>query len=334
MIDDQAVYTEEQTPSAPRRFVGHAQRIFRFVVAVALVFGLGLGTGYFAWGRTTALTDDHRPEAAPTQAGIQIDFAALSRQVNPPEGYTLTVAYGDLGPSLVAAGAIDLDRFVQMYEQAGRSLTQDQLAVLSDGSDHPIVIDAGSASFLLNFFWAVGLTNQNRILTEGPMMQGGKDQVGNFASTAGWTIGKKSATELYASTSLITLTTEQQLRLEEVAKNVYRPCCNNPTHFPDCNHGMAMLGLLELMASQDATTDEMLTAAKYVNAFWYPQQTLEQAMFFKAAKALDFDQVQPGEIVGARYSSASGFQAVHKLLADNGLLRSSPGEGNSCGVQP
>ena len=334
MIDDPVVHVEDRILATPRRFAGRALRTLRRVIVVALVFGLGLGTGYFAWGRNATSTDDQHTEAAPTQAGIQIDLAALSRQVNPPEGYTLPVTYSDLGPSLVAAGAIDLDRFVRLYEEAGRSLTEEQLAILQVGRDDPIVIDAGSAPFLLNFFWAVGLTNQNRILTEGPMMQGGKDQVGNFASTAGWTIGKKSATELYASTSLITLTTEQQLRLEEVAKNVYRPCCNNPTHFPDCNHGMAMLGLLELMASQDATTDEMLAAAKYVNAFWYPQQTLEQAMFFKAAKALDFDQVQPGEIVSARYSSASGFQAVHKLLADNGLLRSSPGGGNSCGVQP
>ena len=30
----------------------------------------------------------------------------------------------------------------------------------------------------------------------------------------------------------------------KIAKGIYRPCCNNSTYFPDCNHGMAMLGLL------------------------------------------------------------------------------------------
>ncbi len=334
MIDDQAVHAEEQMPTAPRRFAGRALRIFRRVIVVALAFSLGLGSGYLAWGRTAAPAEVHPGGSTPTQSAIEIDLAALSRQVNPPEGYTLPATYGDLGPGLVAAGAIDLNRFVRLYEEAGRPLTEDQLAVLTDGRDDPIVIDAGNASFLLNFFWAVGLTNQNRVLTEGPMMQGSKDQIERFASTAGWTIGEESATDLYASTPIITLTAEQQLRLEEVAQSVYRPCCDNPTHFPDCNHGMAMLGLLELMASQGATTDEMLAAAKYVNAFWYPQQTLEQAMFFKAARGLDFDQVQPREIVGARYSSASGFRAVHKLLADNGLLQPSSSGGNSCGVQP
>ena len=78
--------------------------------------------------------------------------------------------------------------------------------------------------------------------------------MGGFASTGGWTLGVKKATELYASTKIMSLTDEQQARLLEVASQVYRPCCNNPTHFPDCNHGMAMLGLLELMASQDAST--------------------------------------------------------------------------------
>src|SRR5512136_2172416 len=109
-------------------------------------------------------------------------------------------------------------------------------------------------------------------------------QIGGFASTGGWTLGTKSPEALYASTTMIVLTPEQQARLEEVAARVYRPCCNNPTHFPDCNHGMAMLGLLELMAGQGATTDEMYTAAKYVNAFWFPQQTLELATYFKATK--------------------------------------------------
>jgi hypothetical protein len=63
----------------------------------------------------------------------------------------------------------------------------------------------------------------------------------------------------------------------EVASKVYRPCCGNPTSFPDCNHGMALLGLLELMASQGATVDQMFTAAKQVNAFWLPDQTRELA---------------------------------------------------------
>ena len=199
---------------------------------------------------------------------MTIDVAALNRQVNPPEGYALPVKPGDLGPRLLAIGAIDYKTFVKVYPDAGQPLTAEQIAILTKGSNQPITIRPDNAYFLLNFFWALGLTNQNTILTSGLMMKEGKGNIGNFASTGGWTIGTKSPVELYASTPLITLTDEQQRRLEEVAQNVFRPCCNNPTHFPDCNHGMAMLGLLELMAAQNASVDDMFKAAKYVNAFW------------------------------------------------------------------
>jgi hypothetical protein len=195
------------------------------------------------------------------------------------------------------------------------------------------VINRDNAYFLLNFFWAWGLTNQNPVLTEGPMMVKGKDQVGNYASTGGWTIGTKPPTELYASTMIMYLTEEQQDRLLDVASAVYRPCCNNPTHFPDCNHGMAMLGLLELMASQNATADEMFAAAKYVNAFWYPQQMLEVATVFKATQNVDYAQADARGVVSSKYSSGTGFQAVHQWLASKGLLEQAPSSGGSCGVQ-
>ena len=54
----------------------------------------------------------------------------------------------------------------------------------------------------------------------------------------------------YSMHRFIVLTPEQQALVEKVSKGIYRPCCGNSVYFPDCNHGMAMLGLLELMASQ------------------------------------------------------------------------------------
>jgi hypothetical protein len=112
------------------------------------------------------------------------------------------------------------------------------------------VIHQENQHFLLNLFWAFGLANQNRVLTEGQMMSNGKEEVVRFASTGGWTLARKPLLEIYSRYPIVSLTEEQQKRLEEVAQGVYRPCCDNPTHFPDCNHGMAMLGLLELMASR------------------------------------------------------------------------------------
>ncbi len=165
------------------------------------------------------------------------------------------------------------------------------------------------------------------------MLRNGKEQVVNFASTGGWTLASAPVSDLYASQSIISLTAEQQKRLEEVAAGVYRPCCDNPTHFPDCNHGMAMLGLLELMASHDASVGEMFEAAKYVNAFWFPQQSLEVAVLFKAAKNVEFAQAEAYQVVGQQLFSGSGFQAVHQALIQDGKLEQAPDGGGSCGVK-
>lgn len=276
----------------------------------------------------TANAAPDEPIAPQTKASS----AQLMAQVNPPQGIELPAIYGDLGPRLLEAGAIDYDRFVQIYERTGRPLTEAQLAILSEGSDEPILINQENAYFLLNFFWAVGLTNKNPLLTEGLMVENSGGDIGRYASTGGWTIGKKPATALYASTRLIALTSEQQQLVEGVAEQVYRPCCNNHTAFPDCNHGMAMLGLLELMASQGASEDEMFTAAKYMNAVWFPQQALETAVFFQVAMNLDYAEVDGRMAVGSEVFSGSGFQQMHQWLAEGGELPQGPQGGNNCGV--
>ncbi len=298
-----------------------------WLVLAVVTYIAGVGSGYLFWGRSSGSDQTHEESANSSQVH------ALAAQINPKDGYRLPITYGNIGPQMLAAGVIDLNQFVALYQEIGKPLSQEQMDILSKGSDHTVVINSDNQHFLLNLFWAFGLANQNRILTEGPMMKGGKEQAVNFASTGGWTLAVKPVSEIYASSPMVHLTEEQQKRLEEVAQGVYRPCCNNPTHFPDCNHGMAMLGLLELMASQGATTDEMFEAAKYVNAYWFPQQSLEIAMVFKTAKNLDFQQVDSRELVGQNISSGSGFQAVHQWLAQNGKLEEQPQGGGSCGVK-
>lgn len=306
---------------------------------VCLAFSAGLGSAYLLLRgpfRTTPVAASAElastaPGSAPASTG-GVDAQAIYAQVNPPQGYTLPARYGDIGPAILEAGAIDLPAFIQLYENAGRPLTEEQLLILTRGSDQPIVISSENAYFLLNFFWAFGLTNANPILTEGPITQYGEGEIGRFASTGGWTLGTKSPVELFASAPLVTLTAEQQARLEEVAAGAYRPCCNNPTIFPDCNHGMALLGMLELMAAQDASVDEMFAAAKYINAFWFPQQAFETALYLKAAQNVDFPDADPRLVVGRGMFSASGFQTVHQSLQASGLLQQSPGQGSGCGT--
>jgi hypothetical protein len=295
------------------------KQIAWIVIGAAFVFLLGLGSGYLTWGRDETAEAKQRKE-----------LTQLYEQVNPKDGYALPVSYGDLGPQLLEGGVIQYDAMTALYEQSGTSLSAEQIEILKKGSDKQITINAENARFLLNFFWAVGLANKNSILTEGAMVQNSGGQIEGYASTGGWGLAAKPIKELYASMDLIPLTAEQQERVEEVASAVYRPCCNNPTHFPDCNHGMAMLGILELMASQGASTDEMFVAAKYINAYWFPQQTLETAMYLKSNEGIDFVDADARLVVGNKISSASGSAMVRKDLQAKGLLQQASGQGGNC----
>lgn len=288
-------------------------------IAIVVTFLLGIGSGYLRWGRNE--TAESRQEK---------ELIQLYEQVNPKDGYALPISYGDLGPQLLASGMISYEAFAAIYENSVNPLSVEQIEILQDGSDDKIVITAENAHFLLNFFWAVGLANKNSILTEGPMVQYSDGQIERFASTGGWTLATRPVTELYASMDLIPLTAEQQKLVEDVAAAIYRPCCNNHTLFPDCNHGMAMLGVLELMAAQDAGPDEMFEAAKYLNAYWFPQQTLETAIYLQLNEGIDFINAEARLVVSDRLSSASGSGMVHADLQARGLLKGAPGQGGSC----
>ncbi len=320
--------TVDETPASRGSRTTLRAKFRRYWAVLALVTYLaGLGSGYMLRG---AQAPAGEPDAGQAE---HADMEALAQQINPQEGYQLPATYGDIGPQLIEAGAIDLDRFVQLYQEMGRPLTEEQVAILTEGSSEPVVINPDNQHFLLNLFWAFGLANENPVLTGGPMMSRGEEGVVNFASTGGWTLSTRPVSDLYAGAPLVALDEAQQRLLEEVAKGVFRPCCDNPTHFPDCNHGMAMLGLLELMASQGASRGEMFEAAKYVNAYWFPQQTLEVALAFKATQNEDFKEIEGERVVSAAMSSGSGFRTVHQWLVQNGKLEQAPQGGGSCGVK-
>ncbi|MAT43734.1 MAG: hypothetical protein CL609_15460 [Anaerolineaceae bacterium] len=311
-IDTTAIQMFPQTRSKKHLIL----RIFLII----LIFSSGLGSGYFLWGRES-MTHNNTNE-----------LTSLVNSIFPKEGINLKIRYGNIGPALIDSGTIDLKTFVELYEQSGQPLSDQEIEILTKGSQNEIVITRENAHFLLNYFWALGLTNKNPLLDNGPIQQASNGQIDRFASTGGWTIGTKPVKELFSSAEIVTLSPEQQAFVQEVSQAVYRPCCDNPTHFPDCNHGMAMLGLLELMASQNATEEEMFKTAKYANAFWFPQQTLEQAMYFKATQKENYKNIDAKQIVGYQYSSGSGFQNIHQWLSQNGLLEKAQNSGSNCGV--
>ena len=271
----------------------------------------------------------------PTTADIkQGQSAGIFAQVNPPEGYEMKTKYIDIGPQMLEMGVIDLDKFKQTYEKSGQPLTKEQLDILTKGSNKKIRITPDNSYFLLNFFWAFGLANKTKILEEGDMVKYGEGQVGNFASTGGWSTLTKSgdAMEYYSKRAIVPLTKEQEDLVNKVASGVYRPCCGNSTTFPDCNHGMALLGVFELMAAQGATESEMFQAAKYINSYWFPGTAFDTALYFKNKDGKEFKDIDPKVYLSKDVFSAFGAQTVKKWLIDKGIQEKPPAQGGGCGV--
>lgn len=262
----------------------------------------------------------------------QLNSSDLLQKINPSEGYIINATYGNIGPNLLTAGAIDFEKMKSIYERAGQPLTEKQIKILTEGSNEKIKITPENSYFLLNFLWALGLANKNPILDEGPMMKYGEDKIGNFASTSGWTLGTKKATELYSKFSIVPLDIKQQEILEDFAYNSYRPCCSNPTGFPDCNHGMAALALGEIMSAQGASVNEIFEAFKYFNAFWFPQTYFDVAKYFQAKDGKDWSQVDSRLVASKDYSTPQGWSRVRNWLSTNNLTEEAPSGGGGCGV--
>lgn len=258
--------------------------------------------------------------------------ADIFAQINPSKGFEINATYADLGPKMLQMGVIDLEKFKAIYQQGGQPLTQEQEEILTRGLDKKIKISQDNSYFLLNFFWAFGLGNKTRILTEGDMVKYGEGQLGNFASTGGWTLSKSDAMDYYSKRALIPLTLGQEDLVNSVSSNIYRPCCNNSTAFPDCNHGMALLGVLELMAASGAGEPEMYEAAKYINAFWFPNNYYDIALYFKNKEGKDYRDVDARLVLGKDISSAQGAQMVKKWLTEQGIVEPPPKQEGGCGV--
>ncbi|MBU4220439.1 MAG: hypothetical protein KKA10_02255 [Euryarchaeota archaeon] len=263
----------------------------------------------------------------------EINTAALYAQVVPPEGVTFPFTWKNIGPRLIASGVIDLEKFRSLYESSGRPLTEEQITFFTEGSNETIYMTPENGHFILNTLWALGIANKNDLLSEGLMGQYAENgKAGNLASTGGWNLGTKPGGELLNSAEIIKLTPKQQAIVERAASNSYRPCCNNPTSFPDCNHGAAALGLAELLASQGATEKQIMEAVKAANSIWFSRQYLELAVYFKVTEGKDWKDVDPQVIVSQKYSSSSGWGIMHKKLKEMGMLQKASSNGSSCSV--
>lgn len=292
---------------------------FIFVFAMNLLFEINISIRPRFSSSAPRVTAQYQTGAA------QQNETALTTSVLPSEGVTLPVKWGDLGKQMVDAGVIDAAKFEIVYAQRGGLDAAAKKLLYGEGNG-ALVINEQNSGLLLNLLWALGLGNKNEILEKGPMQDkqyGGADR---FASTGGWTLAKGNVMNHYSTHAFMTLTPDQQAVVVRVSQNIYRPCCGNSVYFPDCNHGMAMLGLLELMAAQGATEEQMYKTALAVNAYWFPDTYTAIAKYF-AKRGTAWANIDPKEALSATYSSASGYK---QILSE--VEPSTTKGGGGCGV--
>lgn len=250
---------------------------------------------------------------AKTTPNPQEAALAIKEAVLPQGGFTLHAKWGGIGKKLLESGVIDKDKYEQLFSQ--ESSFKDSEKYLTTDSQDMMTINEQNSHFMVNTLWALGLINKSPILDKGDMQKQSNGNVMNYASTGGWTIGARPTANLYSSQNLINLTKEQQDLVQKIAENIYRPCCGNPTSFPDCNHGMAALGYIELAVSQGVSEGDIYKDVLSLNSFWFPQQYVQLAALMNKS-GTEWKNVDSKLALSNQYSSAQGASTVQQQVQD------------------
>jgi hypothetical protein len=256
--------------------------------------------------------------------GKLTDLSGLENEVLPAGGIELPVSWTDIGPRLIALGVIDETKFRKVVK-----LTSEQEEILTKGSNTNIRIDRSNAQFIVDMLWALGLAQKSAVYDEGPMGKEYKNEAGNFASTGGWTLARGDALTYLNRYDLIPLTPEQQRKVGEISQNVYRPCCGNSTWFPDCNHGMAALAIIELLVANNVDEQTIYQKLLGFNSFWFADSYLYVATDF-ARQGIAWADVDAKRVLGAEFSSGQGAAAIAKKVGR--LPWRAASTGGSCGT--
>ena len=254
-------------------------------------------------------------------------FAAVLLQSLPKPQIALTSNYNSLDKILASSEIelpIALGNLGQQMVEVGVFADESMLGEFARPQTSKIKLTRQNAPVFLNFLWGLGLGNRNPILEQGPM-QNPRFKLENLASIGGFTISATSAIDHYSKHEFIKLDPGQQAMLEYIAKKIYRPCCDNSTYFPDCNHGMAMLALLELAVSQNLEISEIYNLALAVNAYWFEGSYRMIAEYLDKQNLIGNQTAE--EILSQKYSSASGYKKILQSLKPRNQ-KTNP----SCGV--
>jgi hypothetical protein len=111
------VTANEEPITSHRKRNSFKKNLSRYWAVLALItYILGLGSGYLLRGKTSI-----------EKIQARANMGAILKQINPADGFTLPVRYGDFAPRLIAAGAIDFEQFVKLYDEVAQPLTSSKL---------------------------------------------------------------------------------------------------------------------------------------------------------------------------------------------------------------
>jgi len=245
-------------------------------------------------------------------------FTEAMASTVPSAGYQSKVVLGDAIVRLVKAGVIDPQKIEALYAQRG-GMPAELAEAMAGPSQRPIVITRQNAGLYVNLLWPIGLANRLAANNESPI---NGESLYRYASTGGWTLGSEANGGAYFNKfPIVELTAAQERRVLNVARQSFRPCCNNSTFYQDCNHGSALLGLLALGAAQGLSEDQLFREALAFNAFWFPHQYAHTALYFDAVKGTPWREVDPRLALSAALSSGAGWAAnVGEELRRRGLV--------------
>lgn len=236
----------------------------------------------------------------------------------PSAGHQSKAVLGDSIVRLVREGVIDPQKMEALYAQRG-GIPAELKEAMAAPSQRPIVITRENAGVYVNMLWPVGLANRLAANSESPIR--GKNLY-SYASTGGWNLGKESNGGAYFNKfAIVELSAAQERLVLKVARQSFRPCCDNSTFYQDCNHGSALLGLLALGASQGLGEEELFREALAFNAFWFPHHYAHTALYLKAVRGTQWRDADPRALMSASLSSGSGWAAnVGQELRRRGLV--------------
>lgn len=314
-----------------RKKTNHTYQVLAIILIGLIVIG-GLVLTLTHAGNAHAQTNYNNKTVTNTiinQSPVQNKTTVLLSGIFPSNGFKTSVKLNNVVPKLVASGAINLTKVKELY---GGNLTQQELDILTKPSYTNLTLNSSNANFYLLIFWALGIANKNQVLDNfSALATASNNSVANFASTGGWTLGTSSNSMAYFDKlSLINLTPLEQNEMYDVTTHSYRPCCNNPTAFPDCNHGAALLALTELGASEGLNESQLYTLDLQAQTLWFP------SYYATTALELSYKNVSywnnPKLVLGANYSSASGwyYDSYQPLKTNNQLPNA--GQSAACGV--